>query len=98
MASGAEWQLVLFLAHCSAGDRGFVITTQSACSHLLLPGESSGEPRLVFTWALTGARPALSDYYLFPDNFHQRPFPPSAVELAVKNLFPGAEIEFPIGD
>jgi len=33
-----------------------------------------------------------------PDNLHQRPFLAAAIELAVKNLLPGAEIELSVGN
>ena len=35
---------------------------------------------------------------LFSNNFHQYPFLSSSVKLPVKNLLPGAEIEFTPGD
>ena len=35
---------------------------------------------------------------LFADNFYQNPFAPAAVEFAVENLFPRAEIQFPFRD
>src|SRR5262245_62365495 len=35
---------------------------------------------------------------LFSDNFHQNAFTPPAVELALENLFPGAKIEFALGN
>ena len=39
-----------------------------------------------------------SEKKLFADNFHQGAFATAAVDLAVENLFPGAEIEFAFGD
>ena len=35
---------------------------------------------------------------LFPDDLHQRAFSAAAVELAVENLLPRAEVEFAFGD
>jgi hypothetical protein len=35
---------------------------------------------------------------LLADQFHEHPLPPASVELAIKDLFPGTEVEFPIGD
>ena len=35
---------------------------------------------------------------LFSNNLYQHPFPPPAVELAVENLLPGAEVEFAVGN
>ena len=35
---------------------------------------------------------------LFPDDFDQHPFPSSPVEFTVEYLFPGAEVEFALGD
>src|SRR5262245_5667715 len=35
---------------------------------------------------------------LFSDNFHQHPFTPPAVELAVEDLLPRAKIEFALGN
>src|SRR5579863_9832025 len=32
-----------------------------------------------------------------PDDLHQRPFLPAAIELAVKNLLPGTEVQPPLG-
>src|SRR5262245_40221451 len=33
-----------------------------------------------------------------PDDLHQHPLVPVAIELAVEDLFPGAEVEFALGD
>jgi hypothetical protein len=35
---------------------------------------------------------------LLPDDLDQHPLGPVAVEFAVENLFPRAEVEFPLGD
>jgi len=35
---------------------------------------------------------------LLPNDFHQRPLPASAIELAIKDLFPRAEVEFAFGN
>ena len=35
---------------------------------------------------------------LLPDDLHQNPFSPSAVELAVEDLLPGTEIQFSVCD
>src|SRR5215471_6376204 len=45
-------------------------------------------------------KPRITHFYpkLFSDNFHQHPFAPSTVELAIENLLPRAEIEFAVGN
>jgi len=34
----------------------------------------------------------------FSDNFHENPLPPITVEFSIEDLFPGAEVEFAVGD
>lgn len=36
--------------------------------------------------------------FLLPNHFHKHPLWPATVELSIENLFPRAEVEFPMGD
>jgi hypothetical protein len=61
------------------------------------PGPGAGQSA---AGALFGgkARPARRRFDSLPNDLHQRPLPPQAVEFAVENLLPRAEVEFAGGD